>query len=120
MNRSISASATAADSTQFQESRLSLAQRWFSLLELGVGGAIVIGHNVYHLVPNEVPILFVLGLISVRLRDGSWTAMGLRWPVSWRRTALFALGAAVVRILLGALVIDPLTARFWPSARGVE
>ena len=120
MNRSISASATTeqneVDSTQFQESTLSLAQRWFSLLELGVGGAIVIGHNVYHLVPNEVPILFVLGLISVRLRDGSWTGMGLRWPVSWRRTALFALSAAVVRILLGALVIDPLTARFWPAA----
>jgi membrane protease YdiL (CAAX protease family) len=76
----------------------------------------VIGHNVYHVLPNEVPILFVLGLISVRLRDGSWTAMGLRWPVSWRRTVLFALGAAALRILLGTLVIDPLTAHFWPPA----
>jgi membrane protease YdiL (CAAX protease family) len=31
---------------------------------------------------------------------------------------LFALAAAAVRILLGALVIDPLTARFWPAAIG--
>jgi len=42
--------------------------------------------------------------------------MGLRWPLSWRRTVWFALAAAAVRILLGALVIDPLTTRFWPAA----
>jgi membrane protease YdiL (CAAX protease family) len=95
---------------------LSPAQRWLSLAELVVGSAIVIGHNVYHVIPNEVPILFVLGLISMRLRDGAWTAMGLRWPMSWRRTILFALATAALRILLGALVVDPLTARFWPPA----
>jgi len=95
---------------------LSPSQRWFSLAEFAVGSAIVIGHNVYHVIPNEVPILFVLGLISVRLRDGAWTAMGLRWPVAWRRTVLFALATAALRILLGALVVDPLTAHFWPPA----
>jgi membrane protease YdiL (CAAX protease family) len=95
---------------------ISPAQRWISVAELIVGSAIVIGHNVYHVIPNEVPILFVIGLISVRLRDGRWTAMGLRWPVSWRRTVLFALVVAALRILLGALVIDPLTAHFWPPA----
>jgi uncharacterized protein len=97
---------------------LSPAQRWLSLAELALGSAIVIGHNVYHIVPNEVPILFVIGLISLRLRDGGWTALGLRWPTSWRRTVLFALAAAALRILLGALVIDPLTAHFWPPAVG--
>jgi membrane protease YdiL (CAAX protease family) len=91
-------------------------QRWLSLLELLLGGAIVIAHNVYHVVPNEVPILFALGLISLRVRDGGWGAMGLRWPVPWPRTVLIALGAAAVRILLGALVVEPLTARFWPAA----
>jgi uncharacterized protein len=96
----------------------SPGQRWFSLAELLMGSAIVIGHNIYHVIPNEVPILFVIGLISVRLRDGGWTAMGLRRPVSWRRTVLFALGTATLRILLGALVIDPVTARFWPPAVG--
>jgi len=95
---------------------LSPAQRWFSLVELVVGSAMVIAHNVYHVIPNEVPILFVMGLISLRLRDGGWTAMGLRWPVSWRRTILFALGVAALRILLSALVVDPITARFWPPA----
>jgi uncharacterized protein len=100
-----------------KEKRVKPGQRLFSLAEVLIGSAIVIGHNVYHVVPNEVPILVVLGLISVRLRDGSWTAMGLRWPVSWRRTILFALAAAALRILLGVLVIDPVTARFWPPAK---
>ena len=107
---------TEVDLIQCRGNGLSPRQRWFSLAELILGSAIVIGHNVYHAIPNEVPILVVLGLISVRLRDGAWTAMGLRWPASWRRTVLFALGAAALRILLGALVIDPLTAHFWPPA----
>ena len=38
----------------------------------------MIGHNVFHIVPNEVIVLSVLGLISIRLRDGSWSAMGLK------------------------------------------
>jgi membrane protease YdiL (CAAX protease family) len=96
--------------------RLLPGQRWISLAELAVGSAIVIGHNVYRVIPNEVPILFVLGLLSAQLRDGSWKAVGLRWPVSWRKTILFALAAAVLRLALGALVIDPLTAHFWPPA----
>jgi len=96
--------------------RLSAGQRWISLAEFVVGSAIVIGYNVYHVIPNEVPILVVLGLISFRLRDGGWAAMGLRWPASWRHTVLIALAAAALRILLGALVIDPVTAHFWPPA----
>ena len=77
---------------------------------------IVIGHNVYHVIPNEVPILFVIGLISLRLRDGGWSVMGVHGPASWRRTVLYAIAAAALRIILGALVIDPLTAHFWPPA----
>ena len=104
------------DSSAAQQNLLPAGQRWFSFAELLVGSALVIGHNVYHIIPNEVPLLFVLGLVSFRLRDGGWAAMGLRWPVSWRRTVLFALAAAALRILLGSLVIDPITAHFWPPA----
>ena len=106
---------TAADS-KLSQPRLTPAQRWFSLAELALGSAIVIGHCVYDVIPNEVPILFVIGLISLRLRDGGWTVMGLRWPISWKRTVLFALAAAALRILLGQFVTDPLTAHFWPAA----
>jgi membrane protease YdiL (CAAX protease family) len=107
---------SAADSSPSRGNGLTPAQRWISLAEFVVGGAIVIGHNVYHVIPNEVPILFVIGLISLRVRDGGWGVIGLRWPASWRRTVLFALAAAAVRILLGQFVVDPLTAHFWPAA----
>jgi hypothetical protein len=106
---------SASDSIPFQGRRLTLTQPWFSLAEFVAGSAIVVGHNVYHVIPNEVPILFVIGLISLRVRDGGWEAMGLRWPDAWRQTVLIAFGAAAARLILGAVVIDPLAARFWPA-----
>jgi membrane protease YdiL (CAAX protease family) len=88
--------------------------RIISACELLVGAAVVIGHNVFRVVPNEVPILFVLGLLSVRLREGRWSAIGFKRPDSWWRIIWIALAAAVLRILLGGLVIEPLAAHFWP------
>lgn len=92
------------------------ASRLVSFVEFLVGAGIVIGHNVFHAVPNEVPILFVLGLVSFRLREGEWTAMGLTRPRSWRRVVLIAVAAAIMRVALGNLVIEPLTKLFWPPA----
>ena len=106
------------DLVSVQRVRLTSNQRWLSLAEFVLGSAIVIGHNVYHVIPNEVPILFVIGLISLRVRDGGGGAIGLRWPDRWRGTVLIALAAAATRLILGAVVIDPLTARFWPAAVG--
>lgn len=88
--------------------------RILSALELVLGAFIVIGHNVFRVVPNEVPILFVIGLVSIRWRNGGWSAMGLIRPASWIRIVLIALAAAVLRIVLGDLVIEPLAAHFWP------
>jgi membrane protease YdiL (CAAX protease family) len=90
--------------------------RLVSLAEFGVGAAIVVGHNVLRVLPNEVPILFVLALVSFRVREGGWGAMGFRRPASWRRTLLLAAGVAAARILLGALVVDPVAEHFWPPA----
>lgn len=95
---------------------LSPKFRWGSAAEFLLGASIVIAHNVYHRVPNEVPILVALALISFRLRDGSWGILGLKRPASWRNTILIALAAAALRIILGESVIDPLTAHFWPPA----
>jgi len=124
VNESSTPGATEPASPSFSSSspgscspKLTSAQRWISLAEFVIGGAIVIAHNVYHVIPNEVPILFVIGLISLRVRDGGWSGIGLRWPGSWRRTILFALAAAAARILLGQFVTDPLTAHFWPAAK---
>ena len=93
----------------------SLVSRGLSAIELLLGAFVVIGHNVFHVVPNEVILLSVLGLISIRLRDGSWSAMGFKRPVSWRRIFLIALAAAILRIFLGQFVIEPITGFFWPA-----
>jgi len=94
--------------------------RWVSAVELLLGALVVIGHNVYHVVPNEVFILFVAALVSARLRDGGWSVLGFRRPGSWGRIVGIAAAAAALRIALGDLVIDPLTSRFWPPAVSPE
>ena len=76
----------------------------------------MLGHNVWRVLPNEVPILFSLALISAKLRDGDWKKLGFRRPRSWPRTWAIAGAAAVARILVGSFVLDPLTARFWPPS----
>jgi hypothetical protein len=89
--------------------------RVLSALEFLLGAFIVICHNVFRIVPNEVIILSILGLVSIRLRDRSWSSMGLKQPASWRRIILIALGAAILRILLGQFLIEPVTGFFWPK-----
>jgi len=91
------------------------ASRAISAFELLFGAFIVIGHNVFHIVPNEVIVLALLGLLSVRLRDDGWSAMGFKRPPSWRRIFLIALIAAAVRLLLGQFVIEPVMGFFWPA-----
>ena len=91
-----------------------VASRVLSAFELLFGAFIVIGHNVFHIVPNEVIVLFVLGLASI----GCEMAAGLQWDSSGRCPGgaflLIALIAAGVRILLGQFVIEPVTGFFWP------
>ena len=96
-------------------STLPAGSRLLSALELLLGAFIVIGHNVFEIVPNEVPILVVLGLLSVRLRNGGLSAMGFKRPASWKRIVVIALAAAALRHLVGELVILPLSSRFWPT-----
>lgn len=62
--------------------------------------------------PNSVGLLVAMGLVSFRLREGSWTAMGFRWPTSWTRTLLLAVAAAVVQQALGQFIVDPLIRPF--------
>ena len=97
-----------------------VVSRMLSAFELLFGAFIVIGHNVFHIVPNEVIVLFVFGLASIWLRDGRWSAMGFKRPVSWRRIFLIALVAAVARIVLGQFVIEPVTGFFWAAPHAPE
>jgi membrane protease YdiL (CAAX protease family) len=87
--------------------------RAVSAVEFLVGAFIVIGHNVLRVIPNEVPILVVLGLVSIRVRNGGWSALGFKRPSSWRLIIVVAVAAAALRIILSDFVIE-LASRFWP------
>lgn len=95
-----------------QPQNLTSRQRWFSLAEFVGGAAIVIAHNVYRIIPNEVPILFVLGWISVRLRDGGWKKVGLHKPDSWWKTIFWAVLAGILVIAAGQLA-EIVGAKIW-------
>ena len=88
---------------------------WLAATEFFCAGAIVLAHNVFHVLPNEVPILVVLALISMRLRCGrwEWSSLGFRRPQSWARIILIAVAAAAVRQVVGSLVIEPAGEHFW-------
>lgn len=92
---------------------LSPFERAVSLFELALGIAIVIAHNVFHAVPNEVPILAALALLSFVLRDRGFKVIGWVRPASWVRTLAWAVGAATVVILCGEFVSDPLSQLIW-------
>jgi membrane protease YdiL (CAAX protease family) len=102
----------AVEETSFVENSrppaLGAGQRVLSLTEFVIGAAIVIGHNVFRVVPNEVPILFVLGVVSIRLRSGTWKSIGLSRPKSWWLTVLIGLVTAGIVIAVGQFVTEPL------------
>ena len=94
--------------------------RWFSFLELALGVFIVLGHNIFHILPNEVPILFVLGWISLRLRNGGWKCAGLSRPQSWWKTVALAILATAILLLGSELVVEPIAHRIWPEPEHVS
>jgi len=97
-------------------------KRALSLAELALGAFIVIGHNIFHIVPNEVPVLFVLGWLSLRLRNGAVAPSGPLWlvpsvfkrPQSWWTTIAIAVPVAIL-MQLDSIVVDPIAAYFFPE-----
>ena len=93
---------------------------WLSVAELVLGVVIVLGHNIFHILPNEVPILLVLGWISLRLRNGGWKYAGLSRPQSWWKTVVLAILAAAVLLVGSELVVEPIAHRIWPEPEHVS
>jgi uncharacterized protein len=108
------------DSMPSAQQPLSPRYRWISLAEVALGTFIVIGHNVFHIVPNEVPILAALFFLSFWIRDHGYKIPGLSKPKSWRNTFLMALAAAAILQLGSELVVGPLAAHFWPEPQHVS
>ena len=92
---------------------LSASYRWRSLFEVTVGVLLVLGHNVFSVVPNEVFFLFALFWVSFKVRDGGWKVAGLSLPGSWRRTFLLALAGAAVLQLGSEFIVEPLALQIW-------
>ena len=85
-----------------------------------IGAFIVFGHNIFHILPNEVPILFVLGWVSLRWRNGGWKYAGLSRPQSWWKIVALAVVAAAILQLGGELVVEPLAQHIWPEPEHVS
>jgi membrane protease YdiL (CAAX protease family) len=80
--------------------------RLISLIEVCAAILIVAAHNVFHLIPNEVPILFVVAITSFRIREGDWGFSLYSRPDSWPRTLLVA-AACLALLVLKDLAFDP-------------
>jgi uncharacterized protein len=91
--------------------------RRLAALEFLLATGVVLAHNVWRVVPNEVVILTVVAILSMRLRAAgwNWTLLGFHRPGSWRVVVGVALAAATLRIALGDFVIEPATAAIWPA-----
>jgi len=93
--------------------------RILALCECLVGGAFVIGHNVYHAVPNEVPLLVALLILTLLLRWRPVSSVGLERPASWKLTLSIAVGAAAL-LQLKDFVTEPLGLYLWPQPQRVS
>lgn len=94
--------------------------RWISLIEVVIASLIVLGDNVWHVLPNSDVLLAAMALLSHRLREGKWGAIGLRRPSAWARIVLIAIAAVVVQQALGQFVVDPLTRPYLRYAAGAN
>ncbi len=107
--------------TALHERALNLApkQRIISGVEMCLAILIVVAHNVYHWIPNEVPILFVVAIASLRLREGTWILYLYRRPVPWVRTLLLA-ALCVILLQVKDMILEPLGHYFWAAPQRIS
>lgn len=98
---------------------LAPRQRLISSLEVCLAVFIVVAHNVYHWVPNEVPILFILAIASFRIREGNSGTFLYKRPKSWLLTVIAA-AACVGLFELKDLAVEAVGHRIWPPAEKVS
>jgi membrane protease YdiL (CAAX protease family) len=102
-----------------KDAPLSVRQRLFAAGEVLLGAAVVVGHNVYHLLPNEVPILVLILWASLLLRRTPWHSVGLGKPFSWKVTAIVAVCAGTL-LQLKDLVTEPLAHLLWHQQENIS
>jgi uncharacterized protein len=83
--------------------------RWLAVVELLLAVAVLLGHNIFDIVPvSETPFILLLGWVSLRLRGEGWRSVGLVRPDGWGRMILLAVVAAAGLQLLSTYVTEPL------------
>ncbi|MGH7718750.1 MAG: CPBP family intramembrane glutamic endopeptidase [Steroidobacteraceae bacterium] len=95
-----------------EASEFSLRQRLWAAVELLLASALVVGANVFDVVPvTETPWLVMLGWLSLRLRGLTWHTLGLRRPRNWITTTAVALVAGIGLQLISEFVTEPIIER---------
>lgn len=89
-----------------------MSRRTTAAAEALAAAAVVIGHNIFRVVPNEVVVLVIAGAISCAVRRQAPSAIGYRRPTSWWRTVAVALAVAAALQAFSIFVVDPLAVRF--------
>ena len=75
---------------------LSPRERIIASADVLLGAVVVIGHNVYRVFPNEVPILVVILWASLLIRRKPWSSVGLSRPFFWKLTVIVAICGGVL------------------------
>jgi membrane protease YdiL (CAAX protease family) len=90
-------------------------KRPLAALEFALAALLVLAHNVWRVVPNEVLILTVVAVLSMRLRahGWDWSQLGFRRPNSWRRILGIALAAACLRVVVSEFAVIPWAEGVW-------
>jgi membrane protease YdiL (CAAX protease family) len=96
-------------------SELSARDRTISAVEAVFAALLIVARAMYPRVPNEVIVLFIIGLVSLRVRNGGWGAIGIRRPESWPRILGTAVAAAAIRIGIGDGVLVPALTHLFPA-----
>ena len=98
---------------------ISPRKRALLATEFCVAAFMVLGHNVWRIVPNEVLIVSAIAILSMRLHAGrwDWSMLGFHRPPSWRRIVALALAAAALRLLLGSFVVEPFGEAVWGASK---
>ncbi len=91
---------------------MSRRERLIAAAEVLLGAVVVVGHNVYRVLPNEVPILVVILLASLLILRKPWRSVGLNRPFSWKVTIVVAVCGAVL-LQLKDLITEPLAHLIW-------
>ena len=89
----------------------ALRQTPLAVLEFALFAAIYLLDWKHYIIPSKIPYLFALAWVSMRLRQLSWSDVGLRLYRNWRTTLLIGVAAGIAIEVLELFCTQPLLVR---------